>query len=72
MLAKSWAGPDSHTDGSKFRPSSTSKTMGRDYPRPWLSGSKPMKSGGAMDRDNMRPAARTGIVSTALDKPLTL
>ena len=58
-LAKSWAGPDIHTEGSKYRPSSASKA-GRDYPRPWLSGSsKPGKGGGAVDKDNMRPL-RTG------------
>ena len=59
MLAKSWAGPDSNTEGSKYRSSSAPKA-GRDYPRPWLSGSKSTgKSIG--DKDNMRPQARTGI-----------
>ena len=61
-LAKSWAGPDIRTEGSKYRPSSASKA-GRDYPRPWLSGSsKPGKGGGAVDKDNMRPL-RTGILT---------
>ena len=68
LLAKSWAGPDSRTDGTRPRPSSASKTMGRDYPRPWLSGSKPMKSVGAGDRDNMRPPARTGMYTETLLK----
>ncbi|CAH3015313.1 unnamed protein product [Porites evermanni] len=59
-LAKSWAGPDIHTEGSKYRPSSASKA-GRDYPRPWLSGSsKPGKGGGAVDKDNMRPLRTVG------------
>lgn len=69
LLAKSWAGPDSHTDGTRPRPSSASKTMGRDYPRPWLSGSKPMKSVGAGDRDNMRPPARTGQTQSDGERP---
>ena len=61
-LAKSWAGPDIHTEGSKYRPSSASKA-GRDYARPWLSGSsKPGKGGGAVDKDNMRPL-RTDILA---------
>ena len=61
VLAKSWAGPDSHTEGSKFRPGSASKAAaGRDYPRPWLSGSKPTKTMEAMDRDNTRPPPRKG------------
>ena len=61
VLAKSWAGPDSHTEGSKFRPGSASKAAaGRDYPRPWLSGSKPTKTIEAMDRDNTRPPPRKG------------
>lgn len=61
-LAKSWAGPDIRTEGSKYRPSSASKA-GRDYPRPWLSGSsKSGKGGGAVDKDNMRPL-RTGILT---------
>ena len=68
LLAKSWAGPDSRTDGTQPRPSSASKTMGRDYPRPWLSGSKPMKSVGAGDWDNMRPPARTGMYTETLLK----
>ena len=59
VLAKSWAGPDLHTEGSKFQPSSASKSAGRDYPRPWLSGSKPAKYTDA-DRDNIRPPARKG------------
>ena len=58
VLAKSWAGPDSHTEGSKYRPSSATKA-GRDYPRPWMSGSK--SSGKSVgDKDNMRPHARAG------------
>lgn len=62
-LAKSWAGPDIHTEGSKYRPSSASKA-GRDYPRPWLSGSsKPGKDDGAVEGDNMRPV-RTGTNTT--------
>lgn len=57
-MAKSWAGPDSRSEGAKYRPSSASKA-GRDYPRPWLSGSKPAgKNVG--DKDNMRPQAKTG------------
>ncbi|XP_078384443.1 uncharacterized protein C8orf34-like isoform X1 [Oculina patagonica] len=69
VLAKSWACPDSHTEGSKYRPSSASKVAGRDYPRPWLSGSKPAKSSEAMDRDNMRPPARKGQAYSDNEKP---
>lgn len=69
MLAKSWAGLDSRADGSRPRPSSASKTMGRDYPRPWLSGSKPMRSAGTGDRDNMRPPARTGQTQGDVERP---
>ena len=64
-LAKSWAGPDIRTEESKYRPSSASKA-GRDYPRPWLSGSsKSGKGGRAVDKDNMRPL-RTGILTVLM------
>lgn len=67
MLAKSWGGPDSHTEGSKYRSSSASKA-GRDYPRPWLSGSKSTgKSIG--DKDNMRPQARTAHTQNNDERP---
>ncbi|XP_020609864.1 uncharacterized protein LOC110048412 [Orbicella faveolata] len=70
VLAKSWAGPDSHTEGSKFRPDSASKaTAGRDYPRPWLSGSKPAKGIEAMDRDNTRPPPRKAHTYNDNEKP---
>lgn len=60
MLAKSWAGPDSHNQGSKYRLSGSSKA-GRDYPRPWLSGCKP--TGKSVEgKDNLRPQARTGTL----------
>jgi len=67
-LAKSWAGPSSHTEGSKYRPSSASKA-GRDYPRPWLSGSKPGKSPAVADKDNMRPQARTAYPQGVNERP---
>lgn len=67
-LAKSWAGPDTHTEGSKYRPNSASKA-GRDYPRPWLSGSKPARSVGAADKDNVRPLARTAHAQGDNERP---
>lgn len=70
VLAKSWAGPDSHIEGSKFRPGSASKaTAGRDYPRPWLSGSKPGKTIEALDRDNTRPPPRKAHTHNENEKP---
>lgn len=66
-LAKSWAGPDSRSEGAKYRPSSASKA-GRDYPRPWLSGSKPAgKNVG--DKDNMRPQAKTAHTQSINERP---
>ena len=60
VLAKSWAGPDSHNEGSKYRLSGSSKA-GRDYPRPWLSGCKPTAKS-VEGKDNLRPQARTGTL----------
>lgn len=67
VLAKSWAGPDSHNQGSKYRLSGSSKA-GRDYPRPWLSGCKP--TGKSVEgKDNLRPQARTAHSQSTNERP---
>ena len=48
MLAKSWAGPDSHHADPY---ASTAKP--RDYSRPWLSGSRPIRAK-STEKDNLR------------------
>ncbi|KAK2560042.1 hypothetical protein P5673_016991 [Acropora cervicornis] len=67
VLAKSWAGPDSHNQGSKYGLSGSSKA-GRDYPRPWLSGCKP--TGKSVEgKDNLRPQARTAHSQITNERP---
>ena len=51
VLAKSWAGPDSR----QIDPYA-STTKARDYSRPWLTGSKPVRAKSAeKEKDNLRP-----------------